>query len=122
VAEEELNTAAILRLMLTKAGGDGDASRDRPPGYVAAQVLDVLLGGDGDLPDVMALHPLGATLAEMTRVFGGEPTTLEAQQAAAELLRVLRGEEGGPPDERPLRAILRDVLEAMPSRTRAAPA
>ncbi len=104
--------------MLRRLGGTPQASDCPSAGLTAAQIVDVLHGGDGYVEPVRALVPLGRSLAEMTAFFGGRPADESAPAAAAELLRTLRRD----PDEAPLDGerylgdVLFDVLEALPRR------
>ena len=103
-----------LKGILAQVGGR-TYSADEPAGMVAARIVDILHGGEGgpDMPEFLALVPLGRWLAEMVAVFGGKPVGEMTQPVAAQLLAVLRGNDGveaSSVDRRYPGDILADVL------------
>jgi hypothetical protein len=109
-----------LRGILQHLGGRTLAP-DEPAGMVAARIVDRLHGGEPEarLPEFLALVPLGYWLAEMVAYFGGAPVSEATQEAAAQLLGVLRGGDGrrqAALDKRYPGEILEDVLEEVRKR------
>jgi hypothetical protein len=101
----------LLRLL-----GGRTLAPDEPAGMVAARIVDRLHGGEAAarLPEFLALVPLGYWLAEMVAYFGGAPLSESTQDAAAQLLGVLRGGDGrreAALDKRYPGDILEDVVE-----------
>ena len=81
-----------LRAILEHLGGRV-LSADEPAGMTAARIVDRLHGGEGgpEMPEFLALVPLGYWLAEMVAFYGGEPVSEMTQSVAAQLLGVVRG-------------------------------
>jgi aryl-alcohol dehydrogenase-like predicted oxidoreductase len=116
MADGRYGIRQALAEMLEKVGGRSAEDSMHLAGLTAARIVDLLNGGRGNVPESMSLVPLGYWLTRMTRHFGGEPTTEDAVQAAAELLSTLRrpAGRGGSDTNRYLGDILKDVLDALP--------
>lgn len=116
MTQDRYSIRRALREMLVRVGGPPVEDSKELAGLTAARIVDVLRGGRGDVPESMSLVPLGVWLGQMTAHFGGAPTTEHAVGAASDLLRTLRGDGAyaGPPEDRYLGDVLRDVLYALP--------
>ena len=105
-----------LLAILQRLGGNPVAA-DQPAGMTAAQIVGILHGEAKDPPEFFALVPLGYWFCDMIAFFGGTPVVEAAGGAAAQLLGVLRGGDGGAEvesDKRYPGDILMDILEALP--------
>ena len=120
VAKKHASIEAALRGLLVHLGGRTLAD-DEPAGMTAARIVDRLHGGEGgpELPEYLALVPLGYWLAGMVAFYGGEPIGESTGPIAAQLLAVLRGGDGlaeSRSDTRYPGDILADVLAELRKR------